>query len=178
MSTPSHEIGKKHRTKAAKKPVVTSAIAGSRRTNSSFQEKRRVKAPSLHIGSSITGLKAHALVTAGVSTEQATKFMASLRIIGPKQFFETLGISERTFQRRAASKSKSLDTNASDRALRLSTVLALATGVLGSRDEAERWLSAPAIGLDRHTPIDLLQSTEGTELVKTLLTRMDYGVYA
>src|SRR6185369_11373337 len=112
--------------------------------------------------------------TTGVSTEQAAKFMESLRIIGPKQFFQTLGISERTFQRRAASKSKSLDANASDRALRLASVVAMATGVLGSREEAERWLSTPAIGLDRHKPIDLLQSTEGTEMVKTLLTRMDY----
>jgi uncharacterized protein (DUF2384 family) len=32
--------------------------------------------------------------------------------------------------------------------------------------------------LDERKPIDLLQSSEGTELVRTLLTRMDYGVYA
>jgi len=50
--------------------------------------------------------------------------------------------------------------------------------VLGSQEAAERWLSTPAMALDRRRPIDLLQSSEGTELVKTLLTRMDYGVYA
>ena len=50
--------------------------------------------------------------------------------------------------------------------------------VLSSQEAAERWLSTPALGIDGRKPIDLLQSTEGTELVKTLLTRMDYGVYA
>jgi putative toxin-antitoxin system antitoxin component (TIGR02293 family) len=53
-----------------------------------------------------------------------------------------------------------------------------AIDVLGSKDAAEHWLAAPAIGLDQRQPIDLLQSSEGAELVKTLLTRMDYGVYA
>lgn len=132
----------------------------------------------LHLPTPLSGLEAHALVTRGITTDQAAKFMASLRIIDTGQFFLTLGISERTFQRRAAGKSKSLDANASDRALRLVSVIAQATDVLGSRDEAERWLSAPAIGLNRHKPIDLLQSTDGTEMVKALLTRMDYGVYA
>ena len=53
-----------------------------------------------------------------------------------------------------------------------------AIDVLGSQEAAERWLSTPATGLDQRKPIDLLQSSEGTELVKTLLTRMDFGVYA
>lgn len=126
----------------------------------------------------LTGLDAHARVTAGVSTAQAAALMASLRVIDARQFFRTLGISERTFQRRAGGKSGALDANASDRALRLASVLALATRVLGSQDAAERWLTSPAIGLDRHLPLDLLQSSEGTALVRTLLQRMDHGVYA
>ena len=71
-----------------------------------------------------------------------------------------------------------LDHNASDRALRLASVLNQATDVLGSQLAAEHWLSSPAIGLDRRIPIDLLQSSEGTAMVKTLLSRMEYGVYA
>jgi putative toxin-antitoxin system antitoxin component (TIGR02293 family) len=81
-------------------------------------------------------------------------------------------------QRRSASAAKTLDPNASDRALRLVSVTSQAIDVLGSQEAAERWLASPAMGLDRRKPIDLLQSTEGTEMIKTLLTRMDYGVYA
>ena len=58
------------------------------------------------------------------------------------------------------------------------TVTGQAVEVLGSREAAERWLSTPAMGLDQRQPIELLQSSEGTDLVKTLLTRMDFGVYA
>ncbi len=71
-----------------------------------------------------------------------------------------------------------MDTNDSDQALRLASVAARAIDVLGSQQAAERWLSSPALGLDGRKPIDLLQSTEGTDLVKILLTRMDYDVYA
>ena len=63
-------------------------------------------------------------------------------------------------------------------ALRLVSVTRQAIHVLGSQVAAERWLDSAAIGLDRRRPIDLLKSTEGCEMVKTLLTRMEYGVYA
>lgn len=78
-------------------------------------------------------------------------------------------------QRRADT---TLDANISDRVLRLLSVAEQATAVLGARDAAERWLIARAIGLDRRRPIELLTSSEGTSMVKTLLTRMEYGVYS
>lgn len=73
---------------------------------------------------------------------------------------------------------KTLDASASDRALRLVAVMHQATEVLGSQEAAERWISSPAMGLDQRVPIDLLQSSGGTAMVKTLLSRMEYGVYA
>jgi putative toxin-antitoxin system antitoxin component (TIGR02293 family) len=71
-----------------------------------------------------------------------------------------------------------LDSNASDRELHRALIVAQAIDVLGTSEAAERWLSTPAMGLDQRKPIDLLESSDGIELVKTLLTRMDYGVYA
>jgi len=53
-----------------------------------------------------------------------------------------------------------------------------AVAVLGSKKAAVRWLTSPALGLDGRRPIDLLRTTKGTDLVRTLLTRMDYDVYA
>ncbi|MFK4448972.1 putative toxin-antitoxin system antitoxin component (TIGR02293 family) [Caballeronia udeis] len=70
-----------------------------------------------------------------------------------------------------------MDTNASDRLLRIAAVTKKATDVLGSRVAAEHWLATPAIGLDQCRPVDLLQRAEGLELVITLLARMDRGVY-
>ena len=126
----------------------------------------------------VTGLSAHDLVTRGVTVADARHLVKAFSIIGEAQLYGVLGITPRTMQRRAASAHKTLDSNASDRALRLLSVTRQAIDVLGSQEAAERWLSTPATGLDQRKPIDLLKSSEGTELVKTLLTRMDFGVYA
>ena len=125
-----------------------------------------------------TGLAAHDLVAKGLGVAEARQVLAGFIVIDEKQFYSVLGITPRTMQRRAASASKTLDANASDRALRLVSVMRQAEEVLGSQEAAERWLSSPAIGLDQRVPIDLLQSSEGTIMVKTLLSRMEYGVYA
>jgi putative toxin-antitoxin system antitoxin component (TIGR02293 family) len=126
----------------------------------------------------MTGLRAHDLVTKGVSVAAAKQVMGAFQIINEAQLYDVLGISSKTMQRRSASAAKTLDSNASGRALRLVSVTSQAIDVLGSQEAAERWLASPAVGLDRRKPIDLLRSTEGTEMIKTLLTRMDYGVYA
>jgi putative toxin-antitoxin system antitoxin component (TIGR02293 family) len=129
------------------------------------------------IAKGLSPLQAHDLVTEGLPVDRARELMASFLIIDRDTVLKAMGISERTLQR-AKTADRPLDTNASDRSLRLASVAEQAIEVLGSQEAAERWLSAPAMGLDQRRPIDLLQSSEGTELVKTLLTRMDYGVYA
>lgn len=124
----------------------------------------------------LTPLQTHDRVTRGIGVADLRRLMGAYQLLGTGQMLKVIGTSERTLQR-AAEKAKPLDANVSDRALRLASVTSRAIDVLGSQDAAERWLSSPALGLDDRKPIDLLQSTEGTELVKTLLTRMDYDVY-
>jgi putative toxin-antitoxin system antitoxin component (TIGR02293 family) len=125
----------------------------------------------------LTPLQTHDLVTKGIGVANLRRFMNAFRLLDNDQICKVIGTSERTLQR-AAEQAKPLDPNVSDRALRLASVTSQAIDVLGSQEAAERWLSSPALGLDGRKPIDLLQSSEGTDLVKTLLTRMDYGVYA
>jgi putative toxin-antitoxin system antitoxin component (TIGR02293 family) len=125
----------------------------------------------------LTPLQTHDLVTKGIGVATLRRFMSAYHLLDTDQICKVIGTTDRTLQR-AAEHSRLLDTNVSDRALRLASVTSQAIDVLGSQEAAERWLSSPALGLDGRKPIDLLQSTEGTDLVKTLLTRMDYGVYA
>jgi putative toxin-antitoxin system antitoxin component (TIGR02293 family) len=129
------------------------------------------------IGKGLSPLEVHDLVTQGLAVEKARELMESFRYIDRETVLKTMGISERTLQR-ARAADEPLDSNASDRTLRLAAVTEQAIEVLGSQDAAERWLATPALGLNRRRPIDLLQSSEGAKLVKTLLTRMDHGVYA
>lgn len=125
-----------------------------------------------------TAIETHDLVKRGVPVSDARQLLRALEIISEGEFYEVLGINPRTMERRAETGKKTLDRNSSDNVLRLVSVMEQAILVLGSQAEAERWLTSPAIGLDQRKPIELLQSTEGTMLVKTLLTRMEYGVYA
>jgi putative toxin-antitoxin system antitoxin component (TIGR02293 family) len=69
-----------------------------------------------------------------------------------------------------------MDTNESDRLLRIEAVVKLAVDVFGSQAAAEHWRATPAIGLDPRRPVDLLQNVEDTDPVTTQLTRMDRGI--
>ena len=96
-------------------------------------------------GTELTGLLAHDLVTQGVRVEYAKLLMQSFHVIPENDLYLVLGITPRTMQRRAASAHKTLDSNASDRALRLTSITSQAMDVLGSQEAAERWLSTPAV---------------------------------
>jgi putative toxin-antitoxin system antitoxin component (TIGR02293 family) len=63
------------------------------------------------------------------------------------------------------------------RAWKFPEILAKATSVLGSQEEAERWLEHPAIGLNQRRPIEPLATPAGVELVETFLERLEYGAY-
>lgn len=92
--------------------------------------------------------------------------------------FRALNVSSRTWHRIKAEPSARLDKDQSSRVWNLAEVLAKAEEVLGSREDAEHWLAAPAVGLNSRRPIDLMATPQGAELVKTLLDQMAHGVYA
>lgn len=56
-------------------------------------------------------------------------------------------------------------------------ILLMAAQVLGGRSSAERWIVEPARGLDHQIPYDLLSTSSGFGEVKTLILRIQYGVY-
>jgi putative toxin-antitoxin system antitoxin component (TIGR02293 family) len=89
-----------------------------------------------------------------------------------------VGMSLRTFQRKKDMPAKLLSQEQSGRTWKFAEILARATEVFGSQQEAEEWLERPAIGLEQRRPIDLLATPAGVELVEDLLVRIDYGVYA
>ena len=122
-------------------------------------------------------LQTHDVVTSGLPAYLAREMVDAYDVVERELLLAAIGLSARTLVR-GRDQSRLLDSNATDRLIRLATITEQAIDVLGSKEEAERWLATPAIGLDRRRPIDLLQSSEGADLVRTLLTRMDYGVYA
>lgn len=156
---------------------ITSNFATLDKPTPKPRTRRSTVSSAARFASNLSPLQSHDQVTKGLSVAAALALLAKFRLMDRQALLRAVGISERTLQR-AAAANKALDSNASDRALRLAAVMAQAVDVLGSQDAAEHWLAASAMGLDQRAPIDLLQSSDGTELVKTLLTRMDHGVYA
>ncbi|WP_194723937.1 type II RES/Xre toxin-antitoxin system antitoxin [Noviherbaspirillum malthae] len=125
-----------------------------------------------------TGLDAHHLINQGLPGVTVKNLQNNVKVLrDPNMLQKAIGISLRTTQRKVE-PSKDLNETQSGRVWKFAEILATATEVLGSQDEAERWLTSPAMGLEQRCPIELLSTPAGVELVEELLTRMQFGVYA
>lgn len=123
-------------------------------------------------------LDAHELLLQGLPGQAVSHLVGSLMVLKRNASLErAVGMSLRTFQRRKYAPAEPLSQEQSGRAWKFAEILAKATEVFGSQEEAEQWLESPAIGLDQRRPIDLLATPAGVELVEDLLERLEYGVY-
>jgi putative toxin-antitoxin system antitoxin component (TIGR02293 family) len=123
-------------------------------------------------------LDTHEMLLQGLPGEALTHLISSLIVLHKTASLEkAVGISLRTFQRRKDAPGKPLSQEQSGRTWKFAEILARATTLLGSQEEAEQWLERPAIGLDQRRPIDLLATPAGVQLVEEFLRRLEYGVY-
>lgn len=71
-----------------------------------------------------------------------------------------------------------LSPEQSDRLVRAASVYARAHEVFANREKANRWMKRPNRALEGKTPLSLLRTSSGTDLVETVLDRIAYGVYS
>lgn len=100
--------------------------------------------------------------------------MAKLLDIDRPVFLAVMGVSERTFQRKAQASGR-LSAAVSDRLARLDRILHLATEVFGSKDKAIQWLKRPSRALGAGMPLQLLDTDTGTQRVERELRQIQYG---
>jgi putative toxin-antitoxin system antitoxin component (TIGR02293 family) len=130
------------------------------------------------LGSAIhSELDAHELLHRGLPRAALSSLVDNLHVIQVDEATEALGMSLRTLQRHKNMPVVLLDVQQSGRTWKFAEILAKATRVLGSQDEAEQWLRRPAIGLNQQRPIDLLTTPAGVKLVEDYLGRLEYDVY-
>lgn len=86
-----------------------------------------------------------------------------------------LGVSAKTYRRRAAAGR--LDADESLKTEMLRNALAEAGRVLGDAARARRWLTTPIASLGDARPVDRLNSIDGYERVKATLAKIEYGTY-
>lgn len=124
-------------------------------------------------------LDAHDVLVRGLPPSTLLHLVNDVHMLSSGDALEkAIGISLRTLQRRRKDATpRALSVEQSNRTWRFAEILGKAIDVLGSKEEAERWMSRSAIGLDNRRPIDLLASSAGAEAVEDYLIRMEYGVY-
>jgi putative toxin-antitoxin system antitoxin component (TIGR02293 family) len=92
------------------------------------------------------------------------------------QLSQLLPISKRTIQRYDESKKSSPDV--SEQLIQIGKVLSRGHDVLGDKQKLTAWLNAPLFSLDQQTPMSLMDTTMGTQLILKELGRLEHGVYS
>jgi len=120
----------------------------------------------------------HEALSHGIPRGALTHLVSHVAMLrDPASLEQAVGVSQRTVQRFKLAPDKKLSPEQSGRAWKFAEILAKATEVLGSQEEAEDWLERPAMALNQQRPIDLLGTPAGSKLVEQLLGRIQYGVY-
>lgn len=126
---------------------------------------------------SLEMLDVHNAIVRGLPAATLVHLMQVLVHLSVSDLGRALGVSERTIHRHTKENTKRLGPALGSRAWCFAELLARATMVFGGQEEAERWLGSNATGLDGRRPIDLLQTSVGSQLVDDFLGRLEHGVY-
>jgi putative toxin-antitoxin system antitoxin component (TIGR02293 family) len=87
-----------------------------------------------------------------------------------------LQVAWRTIQRYRKDNAL-IDSASSERAILVAQIAERGREVFGSEDKFKMWLDAPSFALGGVSPNGLLDTTTGMNIVKSELTRIEYGVY-
>jgi len=103
------------------------------------------------------------------------KHVAETLDLPMSELYSVLHINPRSAQRMIKSVNLGIDT--SDRLMRLYKVFVRAREVLGDTGKAHRWLKTQNYSLGDQTPLSLLDTSDGVELVLNSLLKIEYGVF-
>lgn len=107
-------------------------------------------------------------------TKEALLRLADYLGISVHQLAEVLPVTERTIQRYALKKH--FNRVVSEQILQLAEIAARGSEVFGDRSRFLDWMKTPSRALADKTPLSLLQSKFGAEMVLDELGRIEHGV--
>jgi putative toxin-antitoxin system antitoxin component (TIGR02293 family) len=93
-----------------------------------------------------------------------------------EELAKSVGVARRTLDRRRTARK--LDRDTSERLVRLASVAVRAHEVLGDAASMRRWLRSPNRALAGQTPISLLDTEQGAQVVLDVLGRLEHGVFS
>jgi putative toxin-antitoxin system antitoxin component (TIGR02293 family) len=111
----------------------------------------------------------------GVS-KQLLLALSDLSGISIHQLAQLLPITERTIQR--YDKEQKFSRDVSEHILIIVRVVDQAYQVLEEQETVKDWLTTPLVALGQRTPLSLLDTSFGAQLVMDELGRLEHGVYS
>ncbi|MDN5753630.1 MAG: DUF2384 domain-containing protein, partial [Nitrosospira sp.] len=102
--------------------------------------------------------------------------VARLLSLSRAALLDAIKIPPSTVERRLRT-GEALSADESDRISRVAKVLDRAVEVFGAEIEGKAWMTDSISSLGGRTPLSLLDTIEGYELVTRTLSRIEYGVY-
>jgi putative toxin-antitoxin system antitoxin component (TIGR02293 family) len=103
-------------------------------------------------------------------------FVAGLLSLSRTAFLDAVKIAPSTIERRIRT-GEALSAEESDRVSRVAKVLRRAVEVFGAEAPGKAWMTDSISSLGGRTPLSLLDTVEGYELVANTLSRIELGVY-
>jgi putative toxin-antitoxin system antitoxin component (TIGR02293 family) len=163
--------------------TAASAVSAFAANPSTVEESMFPKALKLLGGSRLLKYKpsnqaeVHAAVVSGIPYSVLFFLTDNIKGFGEEDVANVLGVSTRTLRRQKDTPGKVMPADLGSKTWLFAEILAKAEDVMGSKDDAERWMVEEAMGLDGARPIDLLRTLQGANLVSQFLERLKYGVY-
>jgi len=114
------------------------------------------------------------MIRNGVPGDSIAK-VAEIMMLPKTQLYSLLHISPRTAQRAASSN---LDVEKSSHLVQITKVYSRCLRIFQDSGRAIIWLQSSNYSLGDQSPLDLMDTSEGIELVQDALTRIEYGVFA
>lgn len=96
--------------------------------------------------------------------------------VNREQLSQVLHISTRQLNR--YKPEQRLSPEQSNYLFELTRIYTRAVDVLRDQSTAEHWLGRQQLALGNHTPLQLLDTTEGVRMVDDLLSQIEYGFYS
>ncbi len=115
-----------------------------------------------------------ALSRAGLPKKSLTALSKKLNI-SMERLSQLLHVSHRTLQRK--SPTDHLSVHVSEQILAIAEVVRRGVEVLGSESALDTWLQSELPALADRRPIDLMDTSFGTQLLLKVLGRIEHGVY-
>lgn len=113
---------------------------------------------------------------AGMPIHSANDLMDAWQIpVG--RFSELLGLSDRHW-RRLSKLDGALGVIESDRLVRMQRILGEVTDVFEDAEAAVHWLKQPVAALAGRTPLSMLDTDAGIDGIRTVLVRIEHGIFS